>query len=279
MRTVYLYDKVVNKPDPYDSFAYKNIFFDSKKSKVWGVKSNDCKKIYYDSIDNFVGNNHLHLVWNQSKDCKYLGFGFAWGNFKSKDLTQILDNSAIQFMIRVDSGFFSKIPLFLSLVDYNEKQCFSKINYLGIDGGVIDHNWRKITIPLSTFKYQNKDVNISNIKELRIQLQRKGNVHIDDIKIVRHEHNYKILSNNFSKKIISLPFVIGNIKKYWWGVNESYSDNFRFTTNTFFDNFYKEKKSDSITILPEFEVSLSLAVDYDEDSFDSKWNNFGFFFL
>tara|TARA_B100001093_G_scaffold281613_1_gene269045 strand:- start:1933 stop:3177 length:1245 start_codon:yes stop_codon:yes gene_type:complete len=276
LKSVQLYETVIDQPDPYESFSYKDIFIDSYKSRVWGVKSNNCKQITYDSINNFVGKNHMHLVWNQSEECKYLGFGFAWGNFKGKNLAPILNNSAIQLMIRVDSGSYSKIPMFFSLVDYNEKQCFSRMNVLGIDGGVIDHKWRKVIIPLSTFKYQKKGVNISNIKELRIQLQRKGNVHIDDIKVVPHHHPFKIQKSNFTKTFENFPIALGDIKKYWWGVNENYSDNFKFQTSTSFVSDAKGKKMDSLTVLPEFEVSLSLAVNYDKNSDDNKWNNFGF---
>ena len=135
LKTVQLYETVIDQPDPFESFSYKDIFIDSYKSRVWGVKSNNCKQITYDSNNNFIGKNHLHLVWNHSNECKYMGFGFAWGNFKGKNLSSILENSAIQLMIRTDSGTFSKLPLFFSLVDYNEKQCFSRMNVLGIEGG------------------------------------------------------------------------------------------------------------------------------------------------
>ena len=42
-KTVNLYESVIDQPDPYESFSYKDIFIDSYKSKVWGVKSNNCK--------------------------------------------------------------------------------------------------------------------------------------------------------------------------------------------------------------------------------------------
>ena len=275
-KTVNLYDSVINKPDSYESFNYKDIFIDSYRSKVWGVKSDNCKQITYDSVNNFNGQNHLHLIWNENKECKYMGFGFAWANFKGKNLSPLIDNSAIQLMIRVDSGSISKIPMFFSLVDFNEKQCYSRINILGIEGGVIDQKWRKVIIPLYTFKYQKKGVNISNIKELRIQLQRRGNIHIDDLKLVPHYHPFKTQKSNFTHTFEDFPIVLGNLKKYWWGVNENYSDNFKFITSTSYIPNINQEKTDSLINLPEFEVSLSLDVNYDKKSEDNKWNNFGF---
>ena len=89
------------------------------------------------------------MAWNKKEECKWLGFGFKWGNFQSKNLKPLINSSAIQFRIRCDSGEFYKVPMFFALVDYAEKQCFSKINLLNISGGIIDQEWRKVLIPLS----------------------------------------------------------------------------------------------------------------------------------
>ena len=133
---------------------------------------------------------------------------------------------------------------------------------------------RKITIPLSTFKYKEKGVNISNIKELRIQLQNKGNFHIDDMKIVQHKHQYSISSNIMNKEFNSFPVVLGNEKKYWWGVNNDYSDNFRFITSSSIKDSISD--SDFENLLPELNLSLSLSVNYDKTNENKNWNSFGF---
>ena len=113
MKTVSLYDLVEEKENPYDAFPYKNIFTDSDKTGVYGWKVHPCKEINFDTVNNYSGNDHLHIKWNKTNDCKWLGFGFKWGNFKSKNLLPIIDNSAIELMIRADSGEFLKFQLFL----------------------------------------------------------------------------------------------------------------------------------------------------------------------
>ena len=273
MSNVQLYDEVNESPDPYATFQYKNIFSDSKLTGVWG-KSNSCKEINFDTLNNYVGTDHLHIVWDKNEECKWLGFGFKWGNFKSKNLKPIINSTAIQCRIRCDSGEFFKVPMFFALVDYAEKQCFSKINLLNIEGGKIDKQWRKVLIPLSTFKFVNKGVNISNIKELRIQLQNKGDFHLDDVKIVPHKHNYNYSDEIFSHKFIKHPISLGEEKKYWWGVDENYSSNFKFNLNTRIDRTNQFNNYDKI--LSELDVSISLLVDYDLKSNDYKWNSFGF---
>ena len=276
LKTVYLYDEIIEEKDPLEAFEYKDIFTDSKTSGVWGVKQDDCKTIALDTINNFIGSDHLHLKWEDKQDCKYLGFGFSWGNYKSKNLVSIIDQAAIEFALRVDSGSINKVPLFFSLVDYSGRNCFSSINILGIEGQIIDQKWRKVIIPLSTFKYQKKGVNISNIKELRIQLQREGDVHIDGLKIVPHSHDYRVVKSDFSTSFTNFPLLLGNEKKYWWGVNELYSDNLKFTTNSSLLKQSDQLINDSLNVLPEFQVSLSLAVNYDKNANGNQWNNFGF---
>ena len=66
-------------------------------------------------------------------------------------------------------------------------------------------------------------------------------------------------------------------KKYWWGVDENYSSNFKFNLNTSIDRTNQFNNYDKI--LPELDVSISLLVDYDLKSNDYKWNSFGFPFI
>ena len=153
MKEVELYEFVDKR---INSFEYNDIFIDSEISGVWGVKQNSCKSISFDTLNNFIGKDHLHIKWNEKQECKYLGFGFKWANFKSKNLLPIVNESAIQFMIRIDSGTLNKVPMFFSLVDYSERQCFGKVNILGIEGQIIDQSWRKVIVPLSTFKYEKR---------------------------------------------------------------------------------------------------------------------------
>ena len=114
MSNVQLYDEVNESPDPYATFQYKNIFSDSKLTGVWG-KSNSCKEINFDTLNNYIGADHLHVVWDKKEECKWLGFGFKWGNFKSKNLKPIINSTAIQFRIRCDSSEFFKVPMFFCI--------------------------------------------------------------------------------------------------------------------------------------------------------------------
>ena len=95
---------------------------------------------------------------------------------------------------------------------------------------------------------------MSNIKELRLEFQKKGELHIDNIVIVPHTHNYEIKADTFTKKFDSQPIQLGEGKEYWWGINTKYSSTLQFG-----ESFKNE----------------SVVVDLDESKED-QWNTFGF---
>ena len=83
-----------------------------------------------------------------SSKCNYVAVGLKWSNYKVKNLEPIIESSAIELRVRIDSGEISNVPMFFVLSDYGGKQCRANINYLNLEGGKIDTVWRKILIPL-----------------------------------------------------------------------------------------------------------------------------------
>jgi len=252
MRDVSIYEPS-KSVSTFEQFPYKILFKDSKENGLWGVKTNACKQVSYKTNNSYIGEDHLHIKWNESA-CKYVAIGLKWGNYKVKNLKPILESTAIELRVRIDSGSLSNVPMFFILVDYGGKQCRANINYLDLEGGKIDTMWRRIRIPLQAFNYEKKGVNMSNIKELRLEFQRKGDLHIDNIKIVPHNYNYIKSKEIFTKLFDSHPQNLGVGKEYWWGINTKYSSSLKFG-----DSFKYE----------------SVVVDYSKLK-DLKWNTFGF---
>ena len=86
--------------------------------------------------------------------------------------------------------------------------------------------------------------------------------------------NTQLSSNLMNKEFNSFPVVLGNEKKYWWGVNNNYSDNFSFITSSSIKDSISD--SDFENLLPLLNVSLSLSVNYDKTNENKNWNSFGF---
>ena len=116
MRDVGIYTAVVPPHHPLDNFEFKIIFSDSHLTKVNGLKNGTCKQVFFEESDSYSGQDHIHIIWDNSS-CKYVGIGFAWGNYKSKDLSEIIESSAIEMMIRVDEGEHTKLPMCFSIWD------------------------------------------------------------------------------------------------------------------------------------------------------------------
>ena len=252
MREVSIYE-ASKSISAFEQFPYKILFTNSKENGFWGVKNNTCKEVSFETTNNYIGKDHLHVKWNASK-CKYIGMGLKWGNYKVKNLEPIIESAAIELRVRIDSGAISNVPMFFILMDYGGNQCRANINYLDLEAGKIDTEWRRIRIPLQAFNYEKRGVNMSNIKELRLEFQRKGDLHIDNIVIVTHDHNYKKTKDTHTKVFDSHPIQFGAGKEYWWGINTKYSSTLRFG-----DSFENE----------------SVVVKLDESN-EVLWNTFGF---
>ena len=252
MREVSIYEPS-KSISAFEKFPYKTLFTSSEENGLWGVKNNTCKQVSFERTNNYIGKDHIHIKWNSSL-CNYIGLGLKWGNYKVKNLTPIIESTAIELHLRIDSGSISNVPMFFILVDYGGNQCRTKINYLDLEGGKIDTQWRRVRIPLQSFNYEKRGVNMSNIKELRLEFQRKGDLHIDNIVIVPNEHNYEKFKDSSTKVFDSYPIQLGVGKEYWWGVNIKYSKNLQFGGS--FDN-------------------ESVIVDLDKSN-EATWNTFGF---
>ena len=61
--------------------------------------------------NSYIGKDHLHIEWNASK-CNYIGMGLKWGNYKGKNLKPIIESTAIELRVRIDSGSFQLYPCF-----------------------------------------------------------------------------------------------------------------------------------------------------------------------
>ena len=252
MRDVSIYEPS-KSISAFEQFPHKTLFTNSEENGLWGVKNNACKEVSFETNNSYIGKDHLYIKWNASK-CKYIGIGLKWGNYKGKNLEPIIESAAIELQVRIDSGALSNVPMFFILEDYGGKQCRANINYLNLEGGKIDSEWRRIRIPLQAFNFEKRKVNMTNIKELRLEFQRKGDLHIDNIIIVPHEHIYKKTKNIFTKVFETHPIRIGAGKEYWWGINTKHSSSPKFG-----DSFKNE----------------SVIFDLEETKKD-QWNAFGF---
>ena len=218
--SLYQVDKSMDREHPVAYFPYTDIYMDAGNSRLFGAKAHPCKVVRTEQEGSYQGEDHLSIQWDQTTDCKYLGVGFPWADFKGKDLTALESCAAIQLAIRLPEGESHKLPVFFSLQDYAGKQCNAKMNLLDVEGGVFDGQWRLAQIPLRSFHAHQKGVNLANIKELRLEFQRQGHIHIDAMSLVAYEHAFPVPAAQVIDKCTSLPLVLGANREHFWGVAE-----------------------------------------------------------
>ena len=253
MEDVSLYSEDLT-PTPEErvlSFPHRTIFSDSDNSTMFGVKEHPCKRVAFIEENSVEGKDHLAVEWTQTESCRYIGMGFPWANYAGKNLKSLENIAALQFQLRLESGSVSKIPMFFALVDYGGKQASTKVNLLNVEGGKMDDTWRTVHIPISSFHASSKGVNLENIKELRIEFQREGHVHLDDLKIVPFEHETKKLPSRSSEVCQGLPMTLDETK-LWWGIGKR---------NTIQWSGSQDRGA--------------LTLNYDNARDDKDWNSFG----
>jgi hypothetical protein len=268
MKDVSVYNQEIVSAEGINGFTSIDIFSTGGTDEVWGNKDENCNPFSYSSLDasidytmissksNDINNkveidvsidlpavkvkdrkgitpNSLHLISDNSPSCEWIGMGIGWDSWQAKDLSSIINNTAIEFYARVDGDSVYNIPIVFILEDYSANQCYATAGYLGIDGGVITNKWTKVTIPLQTFSYQINKIDLTNVKQLLLQCYDKVNIYIDDIKIVPHQHNFKKRTPSLTIKESILPVEIFSEKlNASWGINAKYCDNIIINTDS-----------------------------------------------
>ena len=200
-------------------YAHRDIYLDDANSLMFGRKAHPCKRVDVVRNGSVEGADHLRVKWSQTDSCRYLGVGFPWANHLGKNLKPLEKIAAIQCHIKLEQGTASKLPMFFALIDYAGRQATSKINLLDVEGQTFDNQWRKAHIPLSAFRAAARGVNLENIKELRIEFQREGCVHLDGLRIVPFDHEGEKLSSRSEDVCGALPLDLDR-SKLWWGIQE-----------------------------------------------------------
>ena len=277
-----LYDVEIKNTEGIDGFTSTEIFSTGGGDEVWGMKEEDCNPFSFSSYDASIDyaktkriaskektsdvvepvdrkyrlptvrvkdrkrtpKNSIHLKTDKSPACEWIGMGIGWDGWQGKDMSRIMEQSAIEFVARVEDGYITSLPIVFILEDYSENQCYATANYLGIDGGKIDDSWTKVIVPLQSFSYVKNKIDLTNVKQLLLQCYAATDVYLDNMKIVKYDHKYKRLEDDLTVYDSIGPINIYNdVLSGSWGVNIKGCPS--FTTKAGADNGYISINTDS----------------------------------
>lgn len=158
--------------------------FGNGTSETWGLEKDECQDVKTTSVA-YEGSTAIEVNWDRGA-CEWAGFGIGWNGWSSKDLSEIMHTAAFEFYIRSVEGETS-IPLMIFLLeDYGGTMCAAVFGSASLESYPINETWQKAQVPLSWFNNEVEGCDVSNIKQLVIELQNSGSVIIDDMRIVEY---------------------------------------------------------------------------------------------
>ena len=155
-----------------------SIFSDKfKNDNSWGIFSTDCHKVEISNKEKASGNSSIHATWDfTNNNCEFNSLGASWNKWRPIDMTNVKSNAALNFQIKFVGS--ASQDVFVGLQDYDRSK--SEINLKTLD--LKPQIWNNVTIPLENL--DSKKVNFSKIKDFVMHFEGKGEVFIDDIKLV-----------------------------------------------------------------------------------------------
>ena len=176
-----LYDGEYVEDDNIRGFS-QDVIFENELLDFWATE--DLKCIEAKTLKDGE-NNVLNIKWNKDQDgCDWVGFGFGWDGWKSKDIAYVVDTLALELVVRSTRESFTNIPWAFCVEDYKGSQAWLGYNKSFLKGDVISKEWTHVVMPLSLFPFEEFDTDAANTKQLLVQLFSEGEIDIRSIKLV-----------------------------------------------------------------------------------------------
>jgi len=190
LKTLSLYDtEEVQAPIDLSNiaeFAEPAIYRDATRD-MWGLEKDECKHFQASNNIYRTGKTSIHLNWDRYK-CDWVGVGIGWNGWAAKDLSDIFQTVGIEMYIRAPKGKkMYMLPMVMILEDYSGVQTYSYTHSKFLEEGVIGEEWVKVVVPLNSFDAEDQGIDLTNIKQLVLELQQVGELYIDDISLVPYK--------------------------------------------------------------------------------------------
>lgn len=203
-----LYDGDIDEDFNVRGFTQLSIFQESL-SDFWTTESKKCIRT---RLLEFNGSNILNINWNKDQlGCDWVGMGFGWDGWTGKDMGYVYDTLALELTVRSTNENFTNIPWAFCFEDYSGRQAWLGYNKSFLETKYITKKWSIVKIPLALFPFENDDVDLSNIKQLLIQVFSEGEIEIKSINLVPFSGKLKKEAN--AKKVSTIR-IDGDLKEW-----------------------------------------------------------------
>jgi len=201
----------------FAGFSARSVYNNTTGDEVWGPEA--CGDLNIGEKGAFEG-NAIRVRWDQTPACDWVGMGIGWDGWQPKNLSGIMDNASLRFQMRASEGE-SRIPIMIFLLeDYATTMSAAPLRAGYMERYPLDTTWREVILPLSDFPALKDGLDLTNIKQLIVELQGKGDVMLDNMEIVPNVDQPVSDSRIIRPSITapaSLPFVLfeGSLPNSW----------------------------------------------------------------
>ncbi len=182
-KTQGLYDTSEIVSQSIYGFTQLNVFDGKISEDVWWSKNSMCIQGSYE-VDS-TKSNYLIFKWNKDQtNCDWVGIGFGWDGWTSKDMAYLKDSLAFAVTLRSSKRDISNLPWAFGMEDYNGNQCWIGFKKEFLSKPTINQTWTTLLVPLNAFPISENDVDLTATKQLIIQLFAAGEIELKSIQIV-----------------------------------------------------------------------------------------------
>lgn len=173
---------IVEDPN-FDGFEYfrSRQVFSNSLNDTWGMEKNACKNFQAINVGGENG-TALQLQWNKTT-CDWVGFGIGWDGYSPKDLSSIADDGAFFFDVKAIKDR-ANIPVMIFLLeDYGGIFSAGVVGSHSLERYPIDSQWQTFQLELNRFDIEESGIDLTNIKQLVVEVQGFGDIVIDNIRM------------------------------------------------------------------------------------------------
>lgn len=230
LETLTLTDESPSSTNFDEAFRYFRapLVFRNDLTNVWGLEQDDCKKFEAVSLEG-EHSTAIQLDWNKTS-CDWVGFGIGWNNWLPKDLAGIMQGTDLVMDLRaIDDEAGIPIMVFL-LEDYSGVMSAAVGGAHCLERYPINEEWQSFRMPMADFDYHTCGIDLTNVKQLVVEVQGRGQIIVDNIRIEAHKENRPA-----NKKVFPPHTILANERSIVfegntsgiWGLGTYPSRNFR----------------------------------------------------
>jgi len=186
IKTQGLYDSPEPKSNSFHGFSQLSVFDGTLSDAFWHTLDTSC--IQVDVMLDTVNSSSLKVIWNKDQvGCDWVGMGFGWDSWSSKDMAYLRDSLAFEVTLRSTKRPLTNLPWAFGIEDYTGNQCWLGFKKEFLKESPISTSWTTFLIPLNGFPISENDVDLTATKQFIIQCFAVGEIELKSIQLVPHK--------------------------------------------------------------------------------------------